>query len=109
MINMPPIPISPILDGNCDGKHVDVRGWIYRKRESKDVIFLVIRDNSGIIQCPVKKGSPAWKEAERITIESSASISGIVKKDSRAPGGFEILTDQLTIIGLAETFPIIKA
>src|SRR4030067_2563547 len=108
MINMPPIPISPILDGNCDGKHVDVRGWIYRKRESKDVIFLVIRDNSGIIQCPVKKGSPAWKEAERITIESSASISGIVKKDSRAPGGFEILTDQLTIIGLAETFPITK-
>ena len=105
---MPPVPISDILDGHYDDKHVNIRGWIYRKRESKDVIFLIIRDASGIIQCTVKRGSQAWNEAERITIESSASLNGIAKRDKRAPGGFEISTDQLTIMGLAEAFPITK-
>lgn len=101
-------PIQDIIAGNYDGKHVAIRGWVYRKRESKDVIFLIFRDATGIIQCTVKKGSKQWDDAEKVTIESSVTLSGTVRPDKRAPGGFELSADSLQIIGLAENFPISK-
>jgi len=101
-------PIEEILDGRCEGKHISVRGWVYRKRESKDIVFFIIRDATGIVQCTVRKDSSAWTDAKRVTIESSVTLSGTVKKDERAPGGFEVSVDQLKIVGLAETFPITK-
>jgi len=101
-------PIQDIISGKREGKSAHVRGWIYRKRESKDVIFLVVRDATGIIQCTVKKGSKLWTCAEKVTIESSVTLSGTVRLDKRAPGGFELSSDSLQIIGLAETFPISK-
>jgi len=100
--------IEDITSGCCEGKTVDVKGWVYRKRESKDVIFLVIRDATGIIQCTVKKKNPMWDVAERVTIESSVLLSGTARRDRRAPGGFEISVKKLEIVGLAETFPITK-
>ncbi len=63
--------ISKVLDGCCSDQKVTVRGWVYRKREGKELIFLVIRDSTGVIQCTVKKTSPGWSEAQRLTIESS--------------------------------------
>jgi asparaginyl-tRNA synthetase len=102
------VPIQEVLGNRLEGKRVAVRGWVYRKREEKQTIFLLVRDSTGIIQCPVKKDSKAWPEAEKTTIESSLTLEGAVKKDSRAPGGFEIVTDELSIIGLAELFPITK-
>jgi asparaginyl-tRNA synthetase len=102
------VPIQTVLGGSCEDKKVAVRGWVYRKREGKQTIFLIIRDSTGIIQCPVKKESPAWKEAERVTIESSLKLEGTAKEDSRAPGGHEIVTDKISIIGLAELYPITK-
>jgi len=100
------IRVERILEGCCEEKGVQIRGWIYRKRESKKTIFLVVRDPTGVIQCTVKRGSPAWKTAEKATIESSVVVSGTVKRDKRAPGGFEIAVENLTLVGLAETFPI---
>ena len=101
-------PIGDILAGKHEGKQISIRGWVYRKRESRKTIFLLIRDPTGIIQSTIKEGTKAWKEAEKITIESSTTLSGTVKKDKRAPGEYEISTDKITIIGLAETFPIAK-
>jgi asparaginyl-tRNA synthetase len=100
--------IEDVLEGRHIDESVDIRGWVYRKRESKDNIFLVIRDATGVIQCTIKKGSPAWDGAKKITIESSVALSGTVKSDQRAPGGFEVSVNQLKIIGLAEIFPITK-
>ncbi|MCW3996477.1 MAG: asparagine--tRNA ligase [Candidatus Bathyarchaeota archaeon] len=100
--------ISQILDGKCTDQKIAVRGWVYRKRESKELIFLLIRDSTGVIQCTVKKTSPAWNEAQKLTIESSLSLEGTVKEDKRAPGGYEINSELVNIIGLAETFPIAK-
>jgi len=102
------VKIREILDGCCEGKKVAVRGWIYRKRESKEMIFLLVRDSTGFIQCTIKKGSPAWSEAERLTIESSLTLEGTAKIDKRAPGGYEIAVDAISVIGLAELFPISK-
>ncbi len=100
--------IDSVLTAKHKGKTVKVRGWIYRKRESKDTIFLVIRDASGIIQTIVKRDSSAWTTAKEATIESAVALTGILKEDKRAPGGYEITVDQLEIIGLAENFPIAK-
>ncbi len=102
------VKIREILDGNCENKTVTVRGWVYRKREGKELIFLLIRDSTGVIQCTVKKASPAWSEAEKLTIESSLTLDGTAKQDKRAPGGFEISAEAVSIIGLAELFPITK-
>jgi asparaginyl-tRNA synthetase len=100
--------IREILDGRYTDKKVAVRGWVYRKREGKELIFLLVRDSTGFIQCTVKKSSPAWNEAERLTIESSLMLEGTAKLDKRAPGGYEIATESISIIGLAELFPITK-
>jgi asparaginyl-tRNA synthetase len=102
------VKIREVLDGCHVEEKVSVRGWVYRKREGKETIFLVVRDSTGFIQCTVKKGSAAWSEAERLTIESSLTLEGTAKPDKRAPGGFEISADSISVIGLAELFPIAK-
>ena len=102
------VPIQRILNGEFEGQHVRIRGWVYRKREIKYTIFILVRDATGVVQCTVKKESPAWPEADKVTIESSIILEGTVKQDERAPGGYEIQTDKLTIVGLAEPFPITK-
>jgi asparaginyl-tRNA synthetase len=105
---MVPVKIREILEGCHEGKLVSIRGWVYRKRESKELIFLLLRDSTGVIQSTVKKDSPAWKEAERATIESSLVLEGIPRQDKRAPGGYEMSAQAISIIGLAEVFPISK-
>jgi asparaginyl-tRNA synthetase len=100
--------IRRIFDGGFVGKQVNVRGWVYRKRTGKDLVFVVLRDATGIIQCTVKRGSHSWDEVQNVSIESSVTVSGIVRKDGRAPGGFELSSHKLKIIGLAEPFPITK-
>lgn len=102
------VKINQILDGNYTDQKVTVRGWVYRKRESKTFIFIVIRDSTGIIQSTVKKDSPCWSEAEKLTIESSLKLTGTVRQDPRAPGGYEISAEAIEIVGLAENFPISK-
>ncbi|NIP66714.1 asparagine--tRNA ligase, partial [Candidatus Bathyarchaeota archaeon] len=84
--------IEDILEGRYVDEEVEIRGWVYRKREGKNLIFIVVRDVTGIIQCVVRRGGPAWANAEKVTIESSVALTGTVKKDERAPGGHEIST-----------------
>lgn len=100
--------IREVLDGCCNDQKISIRGWVFRKREGKELIFLVLRDSTGVIQCTVKKTCPGWSEAQKLTIESSLSLEGTAKEDKRAPGGFEISAENINVIGLAETFPIAK-
>ncbi len=94
-----------------EGEKVAIRGWVYRKRGSNQRKFLIIRDSTDIIQCLVEKSQvddQTWEAADKITIESSCEIIGRVKKDERAPTGYEITVETLKIVGLAEPFPITK-
>jgi asparaginyl-tRNA synthetase len=102
------VKIREVIDGYHENEKVTIRGWVYRKREGKTLIFLLVRDSTGFIQCTVKKDSPAWTEAERLTIESALTLEGTAKPDKRAPGGYEITAEAIDIIGLAELFPIAK-
>jgi len=108
MINMEYVPIGEVLAGKHTSKKVSIRGWIYRERKQKAVSFFLIRDDSGIVQTAIKPESKHWDESQKLTIESSVEITGTVKEDKRAPGGYELQIEQLDIIGIAERFPITK-
>ncbi|MEK6923299.1 MAG: asparagine--tRNA ligase [Nanoarchaeota archaeon] len=101
-------PIVQALSLEQDGKIVSLRCWIHRKRGQKELIFLILRDSTGQIQAIVKKDTDAWKEAEKITVESSCEITGKIKQDRRAPTGYELQVTKLKIVGLSEAFPIQK-
>lgn len=99
------IPVSEALK-LPEGKHVTVRGWVYRRREFKGKVFIVVRDSSGIIQSVFDTSSEGFKEARKTTVESSIVVTGTLREDPRAPGGKEIKGERLRIVGLAENFPI---
>ena len=90
---------------------VSVRGWVYRERGSNEIKFLVLRDSSDIIQCVLKKQKFAkqWEEIDKLQVEASVEIEGTIKKDSRAPTGYEIEADEIKIIGVSKDFPINKS
>ena len=100
--------VSEVLKPSHDGKLASLRGWAYRVRKQKKFIFIILRDSTGLIQCIIKEGSKAFKVAEKVTTESSIQLRGIVKKDKRAPTGYEVQVKDLEIVGLAETYPIAR-
>jgi len=91
-----------------DLTNVHLRGWVYRQRASNKFVFIVLRDESDIIQCVISKSKNAelFEKAEKLTIESSIKISGELKEDVRAPSGFEVSVSDMEIIQIAEPFPI---
>ena len=90
---------------------VAVRGWIHRERGSNEFKFIILRDSSDIIQCVLRKEkfSSQWSEIDKLQIESSLEIEGAIKKDKRAPTGYEIEADKINIIGFSKDFPINKS
>jgi len=89
---------------------VAVRGWVHRERGSNKLKFIVLRDVSNVIQCVLTKErfKKQWQDIDRLQVESSLEIEGVVKKDKRAPTGFEIQVSKVNIIGLSDSFPINK-
>ena len=90
---------------------VFLRGWVYRERGSNKLKFIVLRDSSDIIQCVLKKedfSEEEWEKIDKIKIESSVQLGGDIKKDERAPTGFEVSVREFKIIGEADDFPINK-
>ena len=92
-----------------EGREVTLRGWVYHKRDIGKIRFLVIRDGSGYAQGVVvkKEVSPeVFETAGLLTQESSFEMRGTVRKEPRAPGGYEIGVTGLTPFHIAEEYPI---
>ncbi|MBS3065446.1 asparagine--tRNA ligase [Candidatus Pacearchaeota archaeon] len=89
---------------------VAVRGWVYRERGSNKIKFIVLRDSSNIVQCvlPKEKFEKQWNEIDGVTVESSVEIEGRIRKEERAPTGYEIDVEKFELINRAEPFPITK-
>ena len=88
-----------------------IRGWIHRERGSSSFKFIVVRDSTNIIQCVIKKdivGDELFSKVTPLQVESSLCIHGVLKKDPRAPTGFEIQVSEVEIVGLSDTYPITK-
>jgi len=92
-----------------DGKTVTLAGWVYNKRSSGKIRFVIVRDGTGITQCVFsqKDVSPeVFDLADKITQESSLYVTGMIRKDDRAPGGYELIATDLKLIQIAEEYPI---
>lgn len=95
------VDVADILDGKYDGQRVSVRGWIYNKRSSGGIQFLILRDGSGVVQCTLNRksiGGDAFERVERLPSESVIELEGIVTVDNRAPEGRELSVDRVGLI-----------
>ncbi|MCK5023018.1 MAG: asparagine--tRNA ligase [Candidatus Aenigmarchaeota archaeon] len=90
------------------GKTLEIKGWVYRKRESKNIIFFIIRDSDDIVQCTIKDDNKHFEEAKKITMESSVIVKGTVNKDERSPTGYEMKIEEIEPVHIAERYPITK-
>ncbi len=87
--------------GQFVGREVTVRGWVYNLRESGKLLFPLIRDGSGILQGVVVKSHAVpeiFEKVRDLTQESSVSVTGTVRADPRAPGGFEMEVSGLEVV-----------
>ncbi len=92
-----------------EGKEVTIKGWLFNKRSSGSVHFMLIRDGTGIIQSVMSKdaiSNEVFDIADKITQETSMMVTGIVRKDKRAPGGYELVAKKLDIIQKVQDYPI---
>jgi len=95
--------------GKHVGSEVTLKGWVYNIRSSGKIIFLLVRDGTGVIQCVIEKssaGEELFAKAAALTQESSIEVSGLVREDKRAPGGYEMSATGLAVIQLAAPYPI---
>ncbi len=84
------------------GDEVTIYGWLYNKRSSGKIGFLIVRDGTGIVQVVVSKSevpAEAWTALQEIDYEASLKVVGSAKADARAPGGYELLVSDLEVIG----------
>ncbi len=94
---------------NYIGKEVEIKGWLYNTRSSGKIAFLLIRDGTGIIQATVSKNDvdeKTFEDARRLTQESSIIVKGKVKREARAPSGYEIEVNAIEIVQLTQDYPI---
>jgi asparaginyl-tRNA synthetase len=83
------------------GEEVKLEGWVYNKRSSGSLVFLIVRDGTGFIQAVAVKG-----EIPDEDFHESVVVSGKVKADKRAPGGYELAVTGVRPVHLAEEYPI---
>jgi len=91
------------------GTSVQLRGWVYNKRSSGKVKFLIFRDGSGLVQVVLVKGTvpdSVIEDFEKLTQESSVIVTGKVREEKRAKGGFELDGESLQIVQISEEYPL---
>jgi len=96
---------------HLEGQEVGLAGWVYRYRDLGSVVFIVLRDATGILQAVVRKeevDEESWRAAKKADVEASVTLRGVVKADPRAPGGIEIQARSVTLVGPSPDFPIKK-
>lgn len=89
-----------------------IRGWILKKREHRDIVFMDLRSGNGITQCVVKReyvNDEDWNKVINLTQESSVILFGDWKLEERAPRGREFIVKKIEIVHLAESpYPLGK-
>ncbi len=94
---------------NHVGETVTLKGWLFNKRSSGKVKFLILRDGTGYLQCVVFKGNvtpEVFDLADHMGQETSFEITGKIKEEPRAIGGYEMDAVDLKVIGKSENYPI---
>lgn len=91
------------------GQSVTLQGWLYNKRDSGKIAFLVVRDGTGLCQCVVAKSPETeafFEKARHVSQESSIRVTGLVRANEKQVGGHEVDVTALEIVGEAVDYPI---
>ncbi len=103
------IKISISEARHYEGQLVEIQGWLYNLRKSGKIVFPIIRDGSGLMQCvAVKSNLPedTFETLKGLTQESSLTVTGRIRAEARAVGGFELdVTDAHVIQRVSEDHP----
>jgi asparaginyl-tRNA synthetase len=100
-------PISGL--SGSEGAEAKVLGWVYNRRSSGKIQFLIVRDGSGYLQVVIPKAEvpeETWEEAGRAAQEASVEVTGTVRAEPRAPGGYEMSAKSVRILGASDGYPI---
>lgn len=96
---------------NYQNQEVTLQGWTANKRESKGLVFIILRDGTGMCQCVIDANNVSeaiFNEAKRATLETSLSITGKIVLDEKQIGGYELQATNLALIQVATDYPIAK-
>ncbi|KAF2343904.1 OB-fold nucleic acid binding domain AA-tRNA synthetase-type, partial [Trinorchestia longiramus] len=104
--SLPPATLVKIKDGEAHrGERIKVKGWVHRlRRQGKNMMFIVLRDGTGFLQCVLVDRLCQTLEAVSLTTESTVCLYGSllqVPEGKQAPGGHELQVDYWTVIGSA--------
>jgi asparaginyl-tRNA synthetase len=105
--SLSPVRIEDV--GRHVGQEIELRGWVHQRRGSGKVAFLVLRDGSGILQTVGVKGEladEAFARLDNLPQESAVIVTGVPRAEARAPGGYEMALTGVTVVHLAQPYPI---
>ena len=91
------------------GRRVTLAGWLYNLRSSGKVLFLIVRDGTGLCQCVLEKSEEngqLFENIKRLGQESSLLVSGSARAEPRAVGGYELAADDARVLGESADYPI---
>ena len=95
--------------GEHVGESVTIKGWLHNRRSSGKIHFLVVRDGTGFLQVVMGKNDvpeETFKAADHLSQESSIIVTGTVREDKRAKGGYELTASALDVVAPAHDYPI---
>ncbi len=101
--------VAQVFAPDALGATVHLRGWVLRTRSSGGILFLVLRDRTGVVQVTARRdalGDEAFSAAEHVQVEGAVSVEGTVAEDRRAPDGREVRASRIEVIDSGEPFPI---
>ena len=92
-----------------DDQLVTIKGWVYNRRSSGKIRFLLVRDGTGVVQCVATQSdlpSESFASIDHLAQESSVVVEGTVRADKRAPGGYELQLRDITLVHQSVDYPI---
>ena len=95
--------------GQHVGETVTIKGWLHNRRSSGKIHFLVVRDGTGFLQVVMGKNDvppEVFAAADHLSQESAVIVTGVVREDKRAKGGFELTATGLEVVAPAHDYPI---
>src|SRR5437867_3236110 len=107
------LPRITIADaGRHVGETVQIPGWLYNLRRSGKIVFPILRDGTGLMQCVAVKAAlpePLFEEIKNLTQESSIVVTGKIRAEQRAAGGYEMDVENVEVLQRvpeSEPYPI---
>ncbi|MFA5908257.1 MAG: asparagine--tRNA ligase [Vicinamibacterales bacterium] len=95
--------------GDHVGESVTIKGWLHNRRSSGKIHFIVIRDGTGFLQVVMGKkdvDEATFAVADHLSQESAIIVTGTVRADERAAGGYELIASGLEVVNEAHDYPI---